>query len=359
MMKTLIYKAEKEAFQRAGEVLKHGGIVAFPTDTVYGLGAVYTDDEAVRSIFRAKGRDEGKPLSILVEGPWQAEMVAAEVTDEAKALMERFWPGALTLILPKNNTVSDYVSAGGSTVGIRMPADETALGVIRAAGSPLAAPSANTSGKRSSVSAEDVRIDLEDKIDMIIDGGTCPIGISSTVLDLTGADIRILREGTVTREMIEETIGRRINDKQEAVMIAAGSDHAGFEMKNALIEHLKERGYEVKDFGCFSAESCDYPEYAKAVSEAVVSDEAQMGMLICGTGIGMSIAANKVKGIRAAVVSDEFSTQATREHNDANVICMGARVIDIPKAIKLLDIFLDTEFSNGVNHIRRIGKIEQ
>ena len=124
-------------------------------------------------------------------------------------------------------------------------------------------------------------------------------------------------------------------------MIAAGSDHAGFEMKNALIEHLKERGYEVKDFGCFSAESCDYPDYARPVAEAVVSGEAEMGMLICGTGIGMSMAANKVKGIRAAVVSDEFSTQATREHNDANVICMGARVIDVEKATKLLDIFLD------------------
>ena len=142
-------------------------------------------------------------------------------------------------------------------------------------------------------------------------------------------------------------------------MIAAGSDHAGFEMKNALIEHLRERGYEVKDFGCFSGQSCDYPDFAKQVAEAVVSGEAEKGMLICGTGIGMSIAANKVKGIRAAVLTEEFSAQATREHNDANVICMGARVLDIEKATKLLDIFLDTEFSNGENHIRRIGKIEQ
>ena len=141
-------------------------------------------------------------------------------------------------------------------------------------------------------------------------------------------------------------------------MIAAGSDHAGFEMKNALIEHLRERGYEVKDYGCFSAESCDYPDFAKQVAEAVANGEAEKGMLICGTGIGMSIAANKVKGIRAAVLTEEFSAQATREHNDANIICMGARVLDIEKATKLLDIFMDTEFSNGENHIRRIGKIE-
>ena len=141
-------------------------------------------------------------------------------------------------------------------------------------------------------------------------------------------------------------------------MIAVGSDHAGYEMKEALKEHLKERGYEVKDFGTNNTESCDYPEFAKAVAAEVAEGNAEKGMLICGTGIGMSMAANKVKGIRAAVFSDEFSAQATREHNDANIICMGARVIDIEKATKLLDIFLDTPFSNGENHIRRIGKLE-
>lgn len=141
-------------------------------------------------------------------------------------------------------------------------------------------------------------------------------------------------------------------------MIAIGSDHAGYEMKEALAKHLKERGYEVKDFGTNSTDSCDYPEFAKAVAAEVASGNAEKGMLICGTGIGMSMAANKVKGIRAAVFSDEFSAQATREHNDANIICMGARVIDIEKATKLLDIFLDTPFSNGENHIRRIGKLE-
>ncbi len=141
-------------------------------------------------------------------------------------------------------------------------------------------------------------------------------------------------------------------------MIAVGSDHAGYEMKEALKEHLKERGYEVTDFGTNNTDSCDYPEFAKAVAKEVASGNAEKGMLICGTGIGMSMAANKVKGVRAAVFSDEFSAQATREHNDANIICMGARVIDLEKATKLLDIFLDTPFSNGENHIRRIGKLE-
>lgn len=142
-------------------------------------------------------------------------------------------------------------------------------------------------------------------------------------------------------------------------MIAIGNDHAGFEMKKNLMDHLQSRGYEVKDFGTYNTESCDYPDYAKAVANAVVSGEAEKGILVCGTGIGMSIAANKVKGIRAAVLSDEFSAQATREHNDANILCLGARVIDDEKAIKLLDIFLDTPFSEGANHVRRISKLEQ
>ena len=141
-------------------------------------------------------------------------------------------------------------------------------------------------------------------------------------------------------------------------MIAIGSDHAGFEMKEALKKHLEEKGYEVKDFGTDSDQSCDYPEFAKSVSHCVADGTAEKGVLICGTGIGMSMAANKVKGIRAAVVGDAFSAQATREHNDANVLCMGARVIDLEKATEFLDIFLSTDFSYGENHIRRIGKLE-
>ena len=141
-------------------------------------------------------------------------------------------------------------------------------------------------------------------------------------------------------------------------MIAIGSDHGGFALKQELIKYLEEKGYELQDMGCFSEESCDYPDYAKKVCEEVVSGRAEKGLLVCGTGIGMSMAANKVRGIRAAVLTDEFSAQATREHNDANVLCLGARVLDTDRAVKLLDIFLDTPFSEGANHIRRIGKLE-
>lgn len=141
--------------------------------------------------------------------------------------------------------------------------------------------------------------------------------------------------------------------------IAIGSDHAGFEMKEVLKQHLIDKGYSVTDVGTFSDASCDYPDFAVEVADRVVAKEADKGVLICGTGIGMSMAANKVPGIRAAVVGDAFSAEATRSHNDANVLCMGARVISEEEALQFLDIFLDTPFSEGENHIRRIGKLER
>ena len=142
-------------------------------------------------------------------------------------------------------------------------------------------------------------------------------------------------------------------------MIAIGSDHGGFELKKKLMEHLSERGLEYKDFGTYSSASCDYPVYAKAVANAVASGECDKGIIICGTGIGVSITANKVHGIRAALCGDCFSAEATRQHNDANVLCMGARVVGEGLALKIADTFLDTPFSNDERHIRRISMIEE
>ena len=141
-------------------------------------------------------------------------------------------------------------------------------------------------------------------------------------------------------------------------MIAIGSDHGGFALKKALMAHLDRRGIAYKDFGTYSDASCDYPEYGKAVANAVASGACERGILICGTGIGMSMAANKVPGIRAAVCGDCFSAEATRAHNDANILCMGARVVGEGLALKIADIFLDTPFSKDARHIRRIAQIE-
>lgn len=143
------------------------------------------------------------------------------------------------------------------------------------------------------------------------------------------------------------------------MMIALASDHGGFALKEEIKKHLDERGFSYSDFGCYSEESCDYPEFAHKAAHAVADEACELGILICGTGIGISIAANKVPGVRAALCHDCFSAAATREHNNANMLAMGARVIGPGHALKIVDTFLDTPFSNDERHIRRISQIEE
>jgi ribose 5-phosphate isomerase B len=142
-------------------------------------------------------------------------------------------------------------------------------------------------------------------------------------------------------------------------MIALGSDHGGYDLKMQVIEHLKERGMEVKDFGCFNKESCDYPEFGQAAAKAVAEGSCEKGIVICTTGIGISIAANKVQGVRCALCTDPYLAKMTRLHNDANMLALGGGFVGRNLAIEIVDTFLDTEFSRGENHIRRIAKIEE
>lgn len=140
--------------------------------------------------------------------------------------------------------------------------------------------------------------------------------------------------------------------------IAIGSDHGGLRLKREVIKHLEKKGIEVKDYGTYTEESCDYPDYAKAVGEAVVAKEQDLGILICGTGIGISIAANKIPGIRAALCGDTFSAHATREHNNANILAMGERVIGTGLALDIVDAFIGTNFEGG-RHENRVNKITE
>ena len=141
--------------------------------------------------------------------------------------------------------------------------------------------------------------------------------------------------------------------------IAIGCDHAGIELKNVVIAHLHKRGIEVKDVGTHTTESCHYPVFADAVCKKVTSGKCDLGILICGTGIGMSMAANKHKGIRAACCSDTFSAKLTREHNDANVLCFGERVVGAGLAVELVDAFIDAEYLNNGNHVIRVAMLDE
>lgn len=142
-------------------------------------------------------------------------------------------------------------------------------------------------------------------------------------------------------------------------MVALGCDHGGYELKSEIIKYLETQEISYQDFGTYSKESCDYPKYAKLVGYAVARGECEFGILICGTGIGISIAANKIKGVRAALCHDCFSAEMTRQHNNANVLAMGARVIGTGLALKITDLFLHTRFSEDERHIKRVGMLEE
>ena len=142
-------------------------------------------------------------------------------------------------------------------------------------------------------------------------------------------------------------------------MIAIGSDHGGFDLKELVIAHLKERGMDVKDMGCYDKSSCDYPVFGRAVAQAVACGECEKGIVICTTGIGISITANKVKGVRAALCSDGLTAKMTRLHNDANVLALGAGIVGPNLAMEIVDNFLDTDFSGDERHQRRIDQIEE
>lgn len=192
---------------QGGKILKEGGLVAFPTETVYGLGANGLDSEAVKGIYKAKDRPSDNPLILHIVDVREVEDLALEIPDYAKLLMERFWPGPITLVLKKQKHIPDQVAGGLNTVAIRMPSHPIARALIVAAGVPIAAPSANRSSRPSPTLAEHVIHDLAGRVEMIIDGGPCQMGIESTVIDCTGEIPMVLRPGSLSVEEMEELVG--------------------------------------------------------------------------------------------------------------------------------------------------------
>lgn len=204
---------DEAAIAKAADILRGGGLVAFPTETVYGLGADALNAEAAAKIYAAKGRPSDNPLIVHIADTDAVYKLAASVPDKAVMLMEAFWPGPLTIILPKKDIVPDGTTGGLGTVAIRMPSHPAALDMIRKSGLFIAAPSANTSGRPSPTTAEHVIEDMNGRIDMILDGGAVGIGIESTIVDLTGDIPTILRPGFITKKMLENIIGEVAIDK--------------------------------------------------------------------------------------------------------------------------------------------------
>ena len=206
-------KDVKEGLYKAAEIIKNGGLVAFPTETVYGLGANGLDENIVPKIYEAKGRPSDNPLILHISEFDEIKSIVKEIPDVAFVLADEFWPGPLTMVFKKSAIVPYRTTGGLESVAVRMPSNKIAREFIKAAGVPVAAPSANSSGRPSPTKAEHVLSDLDGKIDMVIDGGTVDIGLESTIVDVTGEVPVILRPGFITEEMLSEAIGRVQTDE--------------------------------------------------------------------------------------------------------------------------------------------------
>ena len=492
MIKTLLLSTEDAGLKKAAEIIRNGGLAAFPTETVYGLGADAFSPDSAKKAYAAKGRPSDNPLIVHIAKTEDIGRVAQVVPQEALKLAEAFWPGPLTMVLPKRPELPKETTGGLDTVAVRMPASPATLKFIEYSGTAVSGPSANISGRPSPTSWEHVQNDLDGKIDAIICGEPCVGGIESTVLDLTEPEKPvILRPGLITPEMIasvlktevsydpalfakpsddpdykpkapgqkykhyspnaevviyegspedvaaaveerrlaEEAKGRKVGtidvpqprtffaqlrgfdaegadiilvaapDKVPAeagspaggadaetldpsvyfslmnrmlkaagyntvkaggrkMRIAMAADHGGFELKQALAEHLKERGIEVEDLGIYTPDPVDYPEYGKKCAEYVISGQADLGIVCCGTGLGIGMAANKVKGIRCAELVTPFMAEMAKKHNHANMVSLGGRVLTKEQAIELVDIWLDTEEDHG-RHDRRVSQLNE
>lgn len=271
MIDTMVetYERDGNECRFFGEALAHfraGDVVAFPTETVYGLGAVATNEEAVQKIFQAKGRPSDNPLIVHIADLAQVDQLARDVSEEARQLMDHFWPGPLTFILyKKEGAVAPSVTPGMETVGIRMPNHPVALAMLRQLNEPVAAPSANRSGKPSPTTAEHVYADLEGRIPYIVDGGPTDVGVESTVLDMTTTPPTILRPGSVTKEQIEAVIGEVREDitvQQEKAPRAPGMKYMHYapdaplfvirpdkEKLHLAVKTLQQQGKEVAVIG--------------------------------------------------------------------------------------------------------------
>lgn len=217
-MKTIIEQVNTrqlntDTIKKAGDILKNGGLVAFPTETVYGLGADARNEDAAKKIYAAKGRPSDNPLIVHIADIDALSKIAETIPDKAVCAAKKFWPGPLTMIFQKTDAIPLGTTGGLDTVAVRMPEHPVAKEIIRAGGAYIAAPSANTSGRPSPTTAQHVEEDLAGKIDMIVDGGAVDIGVESTILDMTVEPPMILRPGAVTREMLEELIGEVAVDK--------------------------------------------------------------------------------------------------------------------------------------------------
>ena len=329
-MNTELYKIDehniddsaKEILEKAGRIIKEGGLVAFPTETVYGLGGDALNPESSRKIYAAKGRPSDNPLIVHVASMEDVEAIVKEVPQAAYKLAEAFWPGPLTMIMNKNDKVPHETTGGLDTVAIRMPNNEIALELIRQSGGYIAAPSANTSGRPSPTVARYCEEDLSGKIEMIIDGGQVGIGLESTIVDLTSDEPMILRPGYITQDMLKDILGQVTIDR---TIIDASST------QKPKAPGMKYRHYAPKgSLAIVQGNQKDVVDYINARAKEVMAEGKRVGII--GTDATRDLySADVIKSVgnredEASIAHELF--KVLREFDDENIDVMFSESFD-------------------------------
>lgn len=338
--------ADKE-LKTIKEKLNNGDVIAFPTETVMGLGVVFDNEEAYKKINLIKKRPEDKPYTMML-GDINEIAKYAHLSHRDEIIINEFMPGPLTILLNSKENVPGYVTHNTGVIGIRVPAHKEVCEMINYVGKPLLVPSANKSGEKPCLTYKEIEKVFNNELGFILKMDSNQEK-PSTIIDLTSKDIKIIREGNISLE----DINRRIAMKK----IVIASDHGGYDYKAEIISFLTNSGYEVIDVGTNSTESTHYPDYAIAAAKKVSDHIVDFGILICTSGEGMVITANKVKGIRCGLGYNDEVSALMRQHNDANMIAFSQKFMDIDDIKKRITIFLSTDFEGGRHQIR-VDKIK-
>lgn len=332
-------------------ILKEGGIVIFPTETVFGMGCIASSEEAYARLVETKRRQPDKPFTLMCSSLTQIAM-HAEMDKNTITVMKNFMPGPITLLLKARNCLEKRYTLGQKTIGVRIPDSKEVRDLIGKVGCPLFVPSANYSGEPAVTSFEDAKKQFDGVVDAIVEG-SCTDKLASTIVDLSQDEPVLVRKGPIPFAVIKETY-----ELDNKALIALGSDHGGYTYKEAIKEHVLAMGYEVYDAGTNSLNSCDYPLFAFDAANKVASGEAKLGILVCTSGEGISMAANKIKGVRCGIGYDDIATGKTREHNNANMVAFGQAYMKLDDVLRRVDIFLSEAFSKEEKHRRRVEEIK-
>ncbi len=336
--------AQTREIEETGRLLREGGVAAIPTETVYGLAANALDETAVRKIFAAKGRPQDNPLIVHISALAEWAPLVRAIPPEAVALAEAYWPGPLTIILEKADCIPDAVSCGLATVAVRMPSHPIAAAIIRASGVPLAAPSANTSGKPSPTTAAHVLHDLDGRIDRIVDGGTCSVGVESTVVSLAGSRPRLLRPGGITLAQLEAVLGEVDVDRAVLGQAAAGEKVASPGMK---YKHYSPAG-DVRLVKGTAAQFAAFAETFPAETTAVVCFDGEAPRF--GRPV-FTIGAKDDGAAHAHAIFDVLRRTEAEGYKDVLIHCPGADGVDLAVLNRLLRAaeFQVIDLNNEVN----------